>query len=124
MQRYLTDRKRAEGLGSGRHGTHHHWQMMMTSLALVVVVPVFIITFLMGFGGTHAEVVAFFGRPIPALIVALSLIVTVLHVTSETVVAIEDYVHGTRGKIAIIGITWFSYALIAAGLLAVARLAL
>ena len=124
MQRYLTDRKRADGLGSGRHGTHHHWHMMMTSLALVVVVPVFLVTFLAGFGGTYAEVVAYFSQPIPAIIVALSLIVTISHVTSEAVVAVEDYVHGARCKLLIIGLNWFSYILIAVGLFAIARMAL
>ena len=42
--RYLTDRKRAQGTGSGRQGTHHHWQMMVSSILLVVLVPLFVIT--------------------------------------------------------------------------------
>ena len=43
--RYLTDRKRATGLGSGRAGTEHHWKMMISSAALVVLVPLFVFTF-------------------------------------------------------------------------------
>ena len=67
---------------------------------------------------------AYFSQPIPAIIVALSLIVTISHVTSEAVVAVEDYVHGARGKLLIIGFNWFSYILIAVGLFAISRMAL
>lgn len=124
MQRYLTDRKRAQGLGAGHDGTMHHWQMMVSSMALVFIVPIFIITFAIGYSGDHAEVVAYFGRPIPAIITALSLIVTIRHVMNETIVAVEDYVPGTAGKITIVVVTWFSYILIAVGLFALARMAL
>ena len=48
---YLTDRKRAEGLGAGGAGTHHHWQMMVSSILLVFLVPAFVITFGLGLGG-------------------------------------------------------------------------
>ena len=53
--RYLTDRKRAEGLGASGSGTHHHWQMMVSSILLVPLVPLFIFTFGYGMGGTHEE---------------------------------------------------------------------
>lgn len=121
---FLTDRKRAQGLGSGRHGTHHHWQMMMTSMALVVLVPVFVITFGAGLGGSYEEVLAYFGRPFPAIVTALTLIVGIYHVMQETLVAIEDYVHGVPGKVLLVVVTWGSYTLIAVGLFAIARLAL
>ena len=42
---FKTDRKRAEGLGSARAGTHHHWKMMFSSAVLIVLVPLFIFTF-------------------------------------------------------------------------------
>ena len=31
--RYLTDRKRAVGLGSAKSGVHHFWAMKMSSVA-------------------------------------------------------------------------------------------
>ncbi|MEM8980699.1 MAG: succinate dehydrogenase, hydrophobic membrane anchor protein [Pseudomonadota bacterium] len=122
--RYLTDRKRASGLGSGRQGTHHHWQMMVTSLLLVVLVPAFLITVGLGIGGTHQEVIAYFSRPLPALITILGLSVGIFHLMNETIVAVEDYVHGVAGKLTIVAVTAFSYTLIAAGVFAVLRLAL
>lgn len=122
--RYLTDRKRAIGMGSGRHGTHHHWQMMMSSLALLVVVPLFIVTFAYGFGGDYAATVAYFSQPVPALITAATLIVVVLHTMNETIVALEDYVPGVPGKLSIVAVTWASYTVIAVGLYALARMSL
>ncbi|MEL6409403.1 MAG: succinate dehydrogenase, hydrophobic membrane anchor protein [Pseudomonadota bacterium] len=122
--KFATDRKRAQGLGSGHEGTHHHWQMIVSSMALVVVVPAFVITFALGLGGTYEEVLAFYGRPIPAMVIILSLIVGILHLMSEAIVAIEDYVPGVPGKLTIIGVTAFSYTLIAVGIFAVAKIAI
>lgn len=122
--RYLTDRKRVNGLGSGREGTHHHWQMIVSSILLVPLVPIFVVFVAGGFGGTYAEVVDFFGRPIPAILTALSLVVIVIHLMRETHAAIEDYVHGTAGKLALVATTAFAYTMIAAGLFAIARMAL
>ena len=122
--RYITDRKRAVGLGSGREGTQHHWQMMVTSMLLVVLVPAFVITVGLGSGGTDEEVVAYFARPIPALITMLSLVVGIFHVMNETNVAVEDYVPGTAGKLTMVAVTAFSYTLMAAGVFAILRIAL
>jgi succinate dehydrogenase / fumarate reductase membrane anchor subunit len=102
---YRTDRKRAQGLGSSHHGTHHHWQMMITSMALVVIVPVFIVTFGLGLGGTYEEVIAYFSRPFPAIVAALTTVVVIYHTMQETLVAIEDYVPGKAGKLSIIAVT-------------------
>jgi len=124
MIRYLTDRKRAKGLGAGRQGTHHHWQMMVTSMLLVVLVPAFIITFAIGLGGTQEEVAAYFARPFPAIITILALVVGIFHLMNEAIAAVEDYVHGMAGKLAIVAVTAVSYLLMAAGVFAVAKMAL
>ena len=122
--RFLTDRKRAMGLGSGREGTHHHWQMIVSSVLLVPLVPILVILFASALGGSHAQVLAFLSRPIPAILMGLSLIVIVIHLMREAHAAIEDYVHGTAGKLTLIATTAFAYTMIAAGLFAIARIAL
>ena len=43
--RYLTDRKRATGLGAAKAGTAHFWRMKVSSVALLILVPLFIFTF-------------------------------------------------------------------------------
>lgn len=121
---FTTPRKRAVGHGSGRSGTHHHWQIMCTSIALVVLIPVFSITFGTGFGGTREEVLAFFSHPFPAILTGLMIVVGILHFNMELRGALEDYVHGIPQKLAIVGTTAFSYTLMAIGLFALARMAL
>lgn len=122
--RFLTDRKRASGLGSGHDGTHHHWQMIVSSILLVPLVPIFVLLIGGALGGSHADVVAYLSRPVPAILLSLSLIVIVVHLMREAHAAIEDYVHGTAGKLTLIATTAVAYTIIAAGLFAIARMAL
>jgi succinate dehydrogenase / fumarate reductase membrane anchor subunit len=121
---FLTDRKRAQGLGSGREGTHHHWQMMVTSILLVVLVPAFVITFALGLGGSYEEVLAYYSRPVPAIIALLSVAVIIFHLMNETLVAVEDYVHGLAGKLTLVAVQAISYTLIVACVFAIAKIAL
>jgi succinate dehydrogenase / fumarate reductase membrane anchor subunit len=122
--RYLTDRKRAQGLGAGREGTHHHWQAMVSSILLVVLVPAFVVTFALGLSDDYQEVIAYFSQPLPALITGISFVVIVLHLMNEANVAVEDYVHGVAEKLTLIAVKAFSYTLIAVGLFALAKIAL
>jgi succinate dehydrogenase / fumarate reductase membrane anchor subunit len=98
--------------------------MQMSSVALAVLVPLFIFTFGSILGGTHAEVVAYFARPFPAIVAALTLIVGFVHFKNGAQVMIEDYAQGAARRIAIIAVTCLSYAAIATGLFALIRLAL
>jgi succinate dehydrogenase / fumarate reductase membrane anchor subunit len=121
---YLTDRKRAEGMGSAKTGTAHFWQMKVSSFALLILVPLFVFTFGPILGSDYAEVTAYFARPFPALIAALTILITMLHFRDGVQVLIEDYVHGMAQKIAILVMICISYGLAAMGLFAIARLAL
>ena len=93
-------------------------------MALVIVVPLFIVTFGIGLGGTYEEVLAYFSRPFPALVVAVTIIVVIFHTMQETLVAIEDYVPGKAGKLTIIAVTALGYLMMLAGLFAIAKIAL
>lgn len=121
---FLTDRKRAEGLGSAGHGADHHWFMIVSSIGLTILVPLFIFTFGSALGGTYEEVVAYYGRPFPAIVAGLTLVVGMVHFMRGAQVLIEDYVGGLTRKLLIIATNMFSYALIAAGLFALVKLAL
>ena len=121
---YLTDRKRAVGLGAAKSGTEHHWHMMVSSAALAILVPLFIFTFGRILGAPYEEVTAYFAQPFPAIVAALTIVVGFLHFKSGVQVLIEDYVHGTMRKILIIATICLSYAAAGTGLFAVARLAL
>ncbi len=120
---YMTDRKRAMGLGSAKDGVHHFWAMKMSSAALLVLIPLFVFTFGPMLGAPHEEVMAHFARPFPAIVAALTIIVGFKHFRDGVQVVIEDYVHGTAQKIWIIAMTCLSYGAMATGLFAIARIA-
>ena len=121
---FMTDRKRAQGLGTAKSGTEHHWKMMVTSVALIPLTLAFIFTFGAVLGQPYEEVVAYYQRPIPAIIAALTLLVGFLHFRGGVQTLIEDYVHGFARKAAIIGMICLSYGAAALGVFAIIRLAL
>jgi succinate dehydrogenase / fumarate reductase membrane anchor subunit len=121
---FLTDRKRATGLGAAKSGTDHHWSMTQSSVALVLLVPLFIFTFGSILGAPYEEVLAYYARPFPAIVAALTLVVGLLHFKGGVQVLIEDYVHGGARQALLIAMTCLSYALIGTGLFALVRLAL
>jgi succinate dehydrogenase / fumarate reductase membrane anchor subunit len=122
--RFLTDRKRAAGLGSAKTGTEHFWKMQVSSVALLILVPLFVFSIGPILGAPHAEVVAYFARPVPALVAALALIVGLVHFRMGAQVLIEDYSGGLTRKSLVIAAICVSYGALAAGLFALARLAL
>ncbi len=121
---YLTDRKRAAGLGSAKDGTEHFWNMTISSYALLVLVPLFIFTFGGILGAPYEKVVAYFARPFPAIVAGLTILVGFMHFNMGVRVLIEDYVGGHARQILIVAMTCVSYAAIATGLYAIVKLAI
>lgn len=122
--RYLTDRKRAAGLGSAKSGTAHFWAMKVSSVALLILVPMFVFTFGPILGQPFEVVLDYYSRPFPAIVAALTLAVGFKHFADGAQVMLEDYVHGTLEKVLIILLTCLSYGAAAAGIFAIARIAL
>ena len=122
--RFLTDRKRATGMGSAHKGTEHFWNMKLSSVALLLLIPFFLLPVIPMLGEPYADVTAHFARPFPALVAALTLVVGFVHFKDGCQVLIEDYVHGTAQKVTIILMTCLCYAAAATGVFAIARLAL
>ena len=87
---FLTDRKRATGLGSGHTGAQHHWLTIATSLSLVILVPLFIFTFGYAVGHSFEDVLAFYGNPFVAIITALCLVGGIIHLKTEVDEAVEE----------------------------------
>ncbi len=121
---YLTDRKRAMGLGSAKSGTAHHWSMTISSVALLILLPLFVFTFGAALGGSYEEIVAYYSRPFPAIVAALTILVTFKHFNDGVQTLLEDYVHGLAQKVAIIVMTCISYGAAAVGIFAIAHLAI
>lgn len=122
--RYLTDRKRVDGLGAAKSGVHHFWVMKVSSVALLGLIPLFVFTFGPMLGQPHDVVLEYFSRPFPAIVAALTIVVSFRHFKDGVQVLIEDYVHGWAQRALIIAMILLSYSAAAVGLFAVARIAL
>ncbi len=122
--RYLTDRKRVIGMGSAKTGTEHFWAMKVSSVGLLILIPLFLLTFGPILGSDFETMTAYYARPFPALVAALTIAVSFMHFKDGVQTLIEDYVHGPAQRILIIAMICLSYAAAATGLFAVAKLAL
>ena len=61
---FLTDRKRASGLGAAKTGTEHFWGMTISSAALLILVPLFVFTVGPMIGQDYEAVTAYFCPPV------------------------------------------------------------
>ena len=121
---YPYRRKAASGLGSARSGTTHHWNITMSSYALIVLTPLFLIAVGGAIGLPQDQVVAHFGRPFPGIITALFVIVGMIHfIKGSQGGAIADYVHGTAQQLTMVAIAIFGWGVIAAAIFALAKMA-
>ncbi|WP_134678972.1 succinate dehydrogenase, hydrophobic membrane anchor protein [Paracoccus ravus] len=122
--RYITPRKSAVGLGASHEGTQHHWYMTMSAVALAILTPLFMITIACAIGLPRELLLAYFGRPLPALITGLFVIVGMLHFIKGTRIMIDDYFQGATRKGAVIFSVIFGWAVIATAVYALARMGL
>tara|TARA_A100000164_G_C21533619_1_gene597160 strand:+ start:278 stop:652 length:375 start_codon:yes stop_codon:yes gene_type:complete len=122
MLDFSTNVLRAFGIGKAKSGTEHLREMKVSSLLLLILIPLFVFTFGSIVGESHADVTLYFEKPLPSLICALTIIVGFAHFKSGVTVAIEDYSRGTIAKLLISGVTALSYAGMAIGLFAIAKM--
>ncbi|MCF3974101.1 succinate dehydrogenase, hydrophobic membrane anchor protein [Paracoccus salsus] len=120
--RYITPRKVAEGLGAAHSGTEHHWAMTVSSCALILLTPAFLLVIGTAIGLPREAVIGYFGRPYPGIITALFVIVGMIHFIKGTRIMIDDYFRGTARKGAIIISVIFGWAVIAAAVFALAKM--
>ncbi len=121
---YLTDRKRAVGMGSAKTGTDHHWHMIISSVALLGLIPCFVFTFGHALGMEYSDALAYYHRPFPAILAVLTLMVGFLHFRNGVQTLIEDYMQGMARKVALIAMICLSYSAAAVGVFALIRIAL
>ena len=96
----------------------------MNNISFWLLVPAFMLVIGNAIGLPHPELVAYFGRPYPALITALFIVVGMVHFIKGTRIMIDDYFQHTARKVAIIVSVVFSWAVIAAAVFALAKMTL
>ncbi|PKP83649.1 MAG: succinate dehydrogenase, hydrophobic membrane anchor protein [Alphaproteobacteria bacterium HGW-Alphaproteobacteria-2] len=105
---YRTPRARVSGLGSAKSGTSHWWEQRITSVALVVLTPLFVIPFAYNLGEGYDRALAAYSHPFNAITAIAFIVTAFLHLYQGLQVVIEDYVHHKRTEIfLIIGVRLF-----------------
>jgi succinate dehydrogenase / fumarate reductase membrane anchor subunit len=116
---------RARGHGSAKEGVGHWWAQRLTSVALVPLGCWFVISVLALPSFDHATVVNWMSGTVTAFAMVLFVLVAVWHSQLGIRVVIEDYVHDEGMKTVALALSTFvHFALAAAGVLAVLRIAL
>lgn len=103
---------------------NHHFEMKITSIALLFLVPLFIFTFGSVVGEDHDTVVEYLSMPFPALIVALTLFIGLQHFQSGAQTLIQDYIRGIGYTVALVFVKVLSYSLMTVGLYSIGKIAL
>lgn len=121
--RYLTPRKRAEGLGSARSGVSHFWEQRVSAIALIVLTPLFVFPLAYNMGDSFDAVRAAYAHPVNATIAIAFFLTAFLHYFQGVQVVIEDYVHGRWGIVLIITTRLFSALFALIGAFAILKIA-
>jgi succinate dehydrogenase / fumarate reductase, membrane anchor subunit len=95
-----TPLSRVRGLGSARHGADHFLAQRISAVALCLLLPVFVVSAVVGTDGTYDSVTAWLKSPASATIVLLLALVGLFHMRLGLQVVIEDYLTKPPAKIA------------------------
>ncbi len=116
---------RVRGLGAAKSGVHHWWLQRLTSLALLPL-SIWLVFSLAGLAGaSHAQAVAWIGRPLNAVLLLAFLAAAFHHSANGVQEVIEDYVREPFARAAgIILVKGLCALLWIAASLAVLRIAL
>ena len=122
--RFITARKRAEGMGAAHHGTDRHWYMIVSAVGLAVLIPIFIYVLGNAIGEGHERVIEIFSHPFNAILSGLVLFFGMRHFAEGSTMMIEDYWQGVPRRLLVICAQSFAYGVSAIGLFALAKIAL
>jgi succinate dehydrogenase / fumarate reductase membrane anchor subunit len=93
---------KVRGLGSAKEGANHFIAQRVTAIALLFLVPWFLISLLSAASGDYAHARAFVSQPINAVLLLLTSAATFWHMRLGLQVIIEDYISNTGSKIALL----------------------
>ena len=116
---------RVRGLGAAHSGSHHWLIIRYTAIGSLLLTVWFGVSLLLLPNLSHATVLEWLARPVPATAMALFILVNIWHARLGIQVVIEDYVHEHANKFAALAaLNLLAFAGAAFGLFCVIRLAL
>lgn len=118
-----TPAAQVRGLGASRSGTQHYIRQRVSALALVVLVPWFVISGLFAIRGGYGDAINWIAHPLHAILVILTLGAAFYHMRLGMQTVIEDYIAKTSTKHGLLILsTFFSIGLFAASALSVLKI--
>jgi succinate dehydrogenase / fumarate reductase membrane anchor subunit len=115
---------RAAGLGSAKAGVEHWWRQRLSAVALVPLTVWFVAAIITHRTSDYAIAIAWLKTPFATFMMVLLLVALFHHVALGLQVIIEDYVHSAAKIPALIVMRLACFGTAAAGILAVAHIAL
>lgn len=116
---------RVRGLGSARHGVGHFITQRVSAIALVVLVPWFLITLIGAVRGGYEGALAYLSDPLNAVVVILAVSASLYHMRLGMQVVIEDYIAKPGLRISLLVLnTFVCIALFATAAYAVLKIAI
>ena len=114
---------RALEIGSAKDGVKQWWLERVTAIALVPLTVWFAASIVVHTGNDYATLIAWLRTPIATILMVLLLIALFYHTALGLQVVIEDYIHSGMKIPALLGMRFGCFALAAAGILAMLRIA-
>ncbi len=113
---------RVRGLGAAKEGTGHFIAQRVSALALMFLLPWFMIAAALSFKGGHDAARAFVAHPINNVLLVLFVTAAFYHMRLGLQVVIEDYLTKPVGKtLALLGNSFFTIALTVVAVWAILR---
>lgn len=114
----------AYGLGTAREGAKAWWSLRMSAVALIPLTLWWVFEAVAHTGADYTGFTAWVREPITAILLILTLAVTLLHTAQGLQEVVEDYVHLEWAKIAGLIVVRFGCVVLAvAGIYSVLRIA-
>lgn len=114
---------RVLGLGAAGEGAAHWWTQRVTSVALLLLAPWFLISLLVLGDLSYAAVTHWMATPLNTTLLSLLLITLAYHAQLGLQVVVEDYVHGGVKVVLLLAIDFILIALGVLGVFSVLRVA-
>ncbi len=104
---------RVLGLGSAKDGTDHWFAQRISAVALVLLGLWFVISLAVLGTVKYGNVIAFLGKPLNGVLMALLCVTLAYHSYLGVQVVVEDYVHTKGVKIVVLILSRFAHVFIA-----------
>ena len=90
------------GLGASHSGTGHFWRERVTAAALIPLSLWFLYAALGLAGASEVACIYFLHQPVNALLMASFIVISLYHMSLGLQVVIDDYIHTSGAKIALL----------------------